>query len=294
MTSLLHFSSRRRRDPSRKSTAAAGRLDSAETPSARDLLRAQEIILIGTIRSLGPARVRKIVLETAMRARRSPGADSKNQYLQLQKSAADLGGDTNDGNDGERVDWASLLQATTAGLADLVLGDEHLSDVLLERLAVRVAEKLATGRSGADVPGVAALDPLAAARQRGAAAMKAALDSPANLSLAGAAELTGFSERHINERRNQGRYYALVAVGSLRGYRYPAWQFEAETARLERVLRALNAKKLSCWTIDDFLSRTHADLGLPPYLRILDPSFPVERIVAAVEQRFSEADQGAA
>lgn len=118
-------------------------------------------------------------------------------------------------------------------------------------------------------------DALAAARQRGATYMRSQLEDPTNLPLAGAAAMSGFSKTHINAMRNQGRYYALVAPGASRGYRYPAWQFDADIARLEPVIRALALAKPGCWAMHDFLVRPHADLKRSPRDCILDASFSV-------------------
>jgi len=175
-------------------------------------------------------------------------------------------------------------------------GFERLIQKIVE---VQVKAVLAAANIGHSVDATKAgnatapTDALAAARARGAATMRAELERSDNLTLEGAAALSGMSTRHINQLRNEGKLYALVLEGHSRGFRYPEWQFHAQHARLATVLGALHARKLHCWTIHDFLTKPSDHLGRAPRDGILDPEVPVENILQAVEGRFGDADQGA-
>jgi hypothetical protein len=157
----------------------------------------------------------------------------------------------------------------------------------------RWGQKLASTENATLSSAVASSDPLAAARARGVAYMKAQLELPENLNLDAAAKYAGLSGRHINELRQRGELYALVLDGHTRGFRYPQWQFDAQFQRLARLIKMLNQKAVSCWAIHDFLTRSNDDLGRSPKDAILDAGFPLERIEQAIEKRFGSADQGA-
>lgn len=263
MTYFTQFALRTRLEQSRKRISARGNLDPIQKALvAADVQIAQQFLLIETIQRLGGTRLRRLARHSTAKAKRLMISEVRNHM-------------------------------TPEHMASFMLRDEHLTHELVERIAAKLADKIAA-QSAAVSPVSSSVDALGAARQRGAAYMRSQLDDPANLSLASAAAKTGFSERHINEMRNQGRYYALVAEGSTRGYRYPAWQFDADVRRLESVIKALGHKPLSCWAVHDFLVRPHTDLARSPRECILDTTFPLERITAAVEQRFMDADQGAA
>lgn len=161
-------------------------------------------------------------------------------------------------------------------------------------IAARVAELITGGEAHPVMAPTGEIDPLAAARARGRDSMRALMDAPENLSLADAANAAHASERHINSLRKKHLLYALVLDGSNRGYRYPLWQFAADPRRLKPVLGALAAKDLSCWAIHEFMSRRHPDLKMPPRDAILDAAVDIKHVIAAVDQRFSDADQGAA
>lgn len=263
MTSFNQFAARTRLEQSRKQISARENSDPLQKALvAAGLQTAQQFFLIETIQRLGGVRLRRLVRHSTAKAKRLMISDARSQM-------------------------------TPEKLASLMLRDERLTHELVERIAAKLADKIAV-QSAVVTPVSSSGDALSAARQRGAAYMRSELDDPVNLSLASAAAKTGFSERHINEMRNRGRYYALVTEGATRGYRYPAWQFDADVRRLESVIEALGHKTLSCWAVHDFLVRPNADLARSPRECILDTTFPLKRVTAAVEQRFMEADQGAA
>lgn len=131
------------------------------------------------------------------------------------------------------------------------------------------------------------------ARERGAVYARQQYDDPQNLSLSEAARHAHLSERVINERRNDGRYYALVLDGKSRGFRYPSWQFDADGVRLAPVLEILRAAKASCWAIHQFMLAPNVHLdGLAARDWILDPTRDVGRVSELVRARFL-SDQGA-
>ncbi|WP_155835299.1 hypothetical protein [Herbaspirillum sp. RV1423] len=168
------------------------------------------------------------------------------------------------------------------------------SEEFVSHLAARVAELITSGGAQAPLAPAGEIDSLAAARARGRDSMRALLDASENLSLAEAANAARASQRHINALRKKHLLYALVLDGSNRGYRYPQWQFAADPRRLQPVLALLAARDLSCWAIHEFMCRRHPDLKLPPKDAILDSAVDIKNVLAAVDQRFSDADQGAA
>lgn len=138
-----------------------------------------------------------------------------------------------------------------------------------------------------------AADPLQAARDRGKHRAVAEWEKPENLPLKAAADYAGRSDRVINEDRQKGRLYALVLPGKERGYRYPQWQFDVEPERLAAVLAPFVQADASCWVIHNFLLRPHESLGdVSPRERLLDASYPIDRIVEVVARRYL-GDQGA-
>lgn len=187
--------------------------------------------------------------------------------------------------------------AATASAATTVA--KLMDNTLFKRKLYAMMEEFLAGSAefSAHVPSLPVADTSSAleqARARGAAGMHIELASPDNLPLSEAALKSKRSEKHVNNLRNAGRLYALVFEGSGRGFRYPSWQFNVNPVRLETVLAALSAKGVSCWAMHDFLMRPHADLGMSPRQAIVDDKFDIGRIVAAVHQRFDDADQGAA
>jgi hypothetical protein len=131
------------------------------------------------------------------------------------------------------------------------------------------------------------------ARERGAVYARQQYEDPHNLSLLAAAKYAGISDRVINERRNAGRYYALVLDGKSRGFRYPSWQFDADSARLTPVLDILREANASCWATHHFMQMPNSQLdGLTPRDWILDPTRDAGRAVNTARARFA-SDQGA-
>lgn len=134
---------------------------------------------------------------------------------------------------------------------------------------------------------------MTSARARGAVYSRQQYESPENLSLQDAAKHTGFSDRLINTRRNAGRYYALLLDGNSRGFRYPAWQFDAQPERLASVLDVLLEAQASCWAIHNFMLGAHVQLdGMSPREWILDRARDIGRVVNLARGRFL-SDQGA-
>ena len=139
-----------------------------------------------------------------------------------------------------------------------------------------------------------AVDGLAAAKARGVSYARTEWEKPENAPLLEAAAYHGRSDRIINEARKKGEFYALVLDGNSRGYRYPLWQFDADPARLVKVLEPLNLAGASCWVKHNFLLRPNTLLGgRSPREFILDPNADIEQLVQATNNRFS-GDQGAA
>jgi hypothetical protein len=108
-----------------------------------------------------------------------------------------------------------------------------------------------------------------------------------------AAQRIGRSERFLNEKRNQGQFYALARDGSTRGYRYPVWQFEVDRERLRSVLALLSGHGVGCWGVHSFLTTPHTQLGgRRPREVIADANAPIDPLLAVVQARFA-SDQGA-
>jgi biotin operon repressor len=89
---------------------------------------------------------------------------------------------------------------------------------------------------------MAAKDPLAAARLRGAKRQQGLLEASGGV-LTGeeAAKILGISRQAVDKRRRQGQLIGLTQ--GKRGYAYPAWQFEGgrTVANLEKVLARLRS-----------------------------------------------------
>ena len=132
------------------------------------------------------------------------------------------------------------------------------------------------------------IDPLAKARARGMGLRKQILARDDMLTLAEAAQVLGLTPPAVNDRFRAGRLIALEAAA--RGRRYPAWQFEDETAGrpLEAVLDVL--KGLSCWAIYRFFTTPDSALEDETPLEVLRRG----DIEAAVEaaKLFASGDQG--
>jgi hypothetical protein len=166
-----------------------------------------------------------------------------------------------------------------------------------------VAQLEQLARPGADDVGLldvpethdAALpSPFASARARGQQFVASEYRKPENLTLEDASVVAGCSERVLNQRRQDGKVYALLPPGKSRGFRYPSWQFEIEPDRLELVLAPFFARKTSSWVVHHFMLRPNDALGgMRPADYLLDANRPVDTVVAAVIDSLPR-DQGAA
>ncbi|MFB9244447.1 hypothetical protein IV454_11805 [Massilia antarctica] len=155
-------------------------------------------------------------------------------------------------------------------------------EALIDR---RVEEKLAQ-RLPAPSPAVAA------ARERGNAWAREEYAKVDNLTLDQAAEQSGVSGRIVNERRNDGKYYALLPHGQQRGYRFPRWQFGAPADRLSTVLQITCEASVSGWGIHIFMISPSHDLeGMAPREWIADPSKDLNKVLQVARARFT-SDQG--
>jgi hypothetical protein len=131
------------------------------------------------------------------------------------------------------------------------------------------------------------------ARERGAAYARQEYANPANVTLQQAAALAGVSERVVNARRQNGQYYALLLDSKQRGFRFPAWQFDADPKRLHSVLRILGESGVNCWVQHQFLTAPHVQLdGLAPRAWIVDATRELDRVLSIARARFLR-DQGA-
>ncbi len=82
---------------------------------------------------------------------------------------------------------------------------------------------------------------------------RACLKAPEMLSLAQAATVSGISARNLVRMRREGRLLALALPRSIRGHRYPKWQFEPEvTQALPTILQAFGRDRM--WQAYDFLT----------------------------------------
>lgn len=138
-----------------------------------------------------------------------------------------------------------------------------------------------------------AVDSLGAAKARGASYARTEWGKPENLTLQQAAAYCGRSDRVVNEARIKGEYYALLLEGKSRGYRYPLWQFDADTDRLAKILALLNTVDASCWVKHNFLLRPNTLLGgRSPREIILDQATDLSQLIKVTNNRF-DGDQGA-
>jgi hypothetical protein len=148
-----------------------------------------------------------------------------------------------------------------------------------------------------DAPGtqdIAPPSPFANARARGQQFIATEYKKPENLTLEDASLVAGCSDRVLNQRRQDGRVYALLPPGKSRGFRYPGWQFEVDSERLAMALAPFFARKTSSWVVHHFMLRpTDALVGMRPADYLLDSSKPLDPIIAAVNDSLPR-DQGAA
>lgn len=132
-----------------------------------------------------------------------------------------------------------------------------------------------------------------AARERGAAWKRSEIADTNNLSLQQASAHIGLSTRVINERRNDGRYYALLAEGQTRGFRFPRWQFDVPQQRLQAVLDIAQAAGATTWGIHVFMISPSSLLdGATPRDWIGDAAKDLARVTSLARNRF-HGDQGA-
>lgn len=102
------------------------------------------------------------------------------------------------------------------------------------------------------------------------------------------------SDRMLNQRRQDGKVYALLPPGKLRGFRYPSWQFDVAPERLEAALAPFFAARTSSWVIQHFVTRPNETLGnARPMDYLLDTQRPIRPLVDAVNDNLPR-DQGAA
>lgn len=136
-------------------------------------------------------------------------------------------------------------------------------------------------------------DPLAAARARGNQYVQAEWNKPENLPLEAASDISGRSDRVLNEHRQKGFVYALLLTGRARGFRYPSWQFEADPGRLTAAIKPFFDAKVSSWTVHSFMMRHHEALKkMRGCDYVLDTSLPIDRLVDEAK-RSLPGDQGA-
>jgi len=141
--------------------------------------------------------------------------------------------------------------------------------------------------------GIAAADPLAAARARGRRFALEEYESPDNLALLDARDYAGRNERTINEQRQKGELYALLSPGKTRGFRYPKWQFDATPERLVCVLRPFVEANANSWVIHSFMRRKRDEInGKSPAEVILDEGASIAP-VQALAARDIAGEQGA-
>lgn len=156
-------------------------------------------------------------------------------------------------------------------------------ELLVERL---IQEKLAQR-----LP--APSEAVTAARERGSNWAREEYANPANLTLEQAADQVGVSARIINERRNDGRYYAILPPGQQRGFRFPVWQFDAPTDRVSAILAITNAAQANGWGVHLFMISPSNHLqGAAPRDWIASPTRDLEPVLALARARFT-SDQGA-
>lgn len=168
---------------------------------------------------------------------------------------------------------------------------EFISPALRTLIAAEVAQEVARIMKTMEF---AAPDALAAAKARGKSYMREEWSSFDNATLTQASAYAGRSDRMINVARQNGELYALLLEGNTRGFRYPLWQFDADGARLAKVLAPFHEADANCWVVHNFFNRPHSDLdGRTPREVILDPTADIEQLSRIAHARF-QGDQGAA
>lgn len=127
-----------------------------------------------------------------------------------------------------------------------------------------------------------------AARERGASWARGEYANPANLTLEQAADHVGVSTRIINERRNEGRYYAILPQGQQRGYRFPVWEFDAPADRVAAVFSLTRSVAASGWGVHLFMLSPSSHLnGMAPWEWIADSARDLESVLRLARARFT-------
>jgi hypothetical protein len=95
-----------------------------------------------------------------------------------------------------------------------------------------------------------------------------------------AALYAGCSAGTLDARRRRGAVYAVVRPDAPLEMRYPRWQFDARSRRLEAALRPFVRAGANCWVIHSFMAqpRGHLD-GKAPAVVILDSTENIARVV---------------
>jgi hypothetical protein len=136
--------------------------------------------------------------------------------------------------------------------------------------------------------------PFANARARGQQFIASEYRKPENLTLEDASLVAACSDRVLNQRRMDGKVYALLPPGKSRGFRYPGWQFDVDPERLAMTLAPFFARKTSSWVVHHFMLRPNDALGgMRPADYLLDSTNPLDAVIAAVNDSLPR-DQGAA
>lgn len=96
--------------------------------------------------------------------------------------------------------------------------------------------------------------------REGDAGQRRVLDAPDMLSLSEAAEHSGIPVRTLTQMRHENRLLALSRPGARRGFRFPAFQFEAKVIDvLPRILAPFGLTR--AWQAYDFLTHPEPLLG---------------------------------
>jgi hypothetical protein len=134
---------------------------------------------------------------------------------------------------------------------------------------------------------------LRAAIARGLAYKTAELESPGNVLLRQAVEMTGRTSASIMQSCIHGELYSLSQPIAKSEARYPAWQFAAAPDRLRLAIAPWTNAGASVWTMHNFFCRPNLKLnGRSPADWIVDPRVPIEIVVNLATSRFAN-DQGA-
>ncbi len=125
----------------------------------------------------------------------------------------------------------------------------------LEQLLRSGAASASAAHESVDAQDTASSSPLAGARARGQQYIAAEYKKPENLTLQDASMIAACSDRVLNQRRQDGKVYALLPPSKSRGFRYPSWQFDVAPERLEAALAPFFAARTSSWVIHHFMLR---------------------------------------